>query len=451
MSLLIFPYQTNPPPQKKATHWTPDHTKQTSKNTATTKPNNYNTIIPKLSIEDQMTTDIKDTGHFKRSLSPDNTVIYDEKKKTKVTPSNASTETTTKSSSNHEEKTSRDYYFDSYAHYGIHEEMLKDEVRTRAYQDAILNNAHLFKDKIVLDVGCGTGILSMFCAQAGAKHVYGIDCSSIIDQARIIIEKNGFGNVITLIKGKVEDVELPFPPPSNSNITKEEIGEKNETNLKFVDIIVSEWMGYFLLYESMLDTVLFARDKWLVPENGIILPDKAVLYLCAAEDGHAKRERVDFWQDVYGFDFTTLRDIAIKEPVVDIIDSKAIVTDSVPILEIDILTCTKEDLTFQSDFCLTSVRNDYVHGLVAFFECAFTQIHKPIGFSTSPFANYTHWKQTLFYLLDTITVCNGEKIQGKISCKPNEKNNRDLDIQFSLTVDGRYTKISEKEITYHLR
>lgn len=358
-----------------------------------------------------------------------------------------------------EEKTSRDYYFDSYAHYGIHEEMLKDEVRTRSYQNAILNNKHIFKDKIVLDVGCGTGILSMFCAQAGAKHVYGIDCSSIIDQAQIIIEKNGFGDLITLVKGKVEEVELPYPPPglSKANVEEQQHDKKQEKNesdgeqLKFVDIIVSEWMGYFLLYESMLDTVIFARDKWLVPKNGMIFPDKAVMYLCAAEDGQVKRDRFDFWKNIYGFDFTTLRDIAIKEPIVDVVESKAIVTDSVPILSIDILTCTKEDLSFQSDFCLTALRNDYVHGLVAFFECAFTQIHKPIGFSTSPFSQYTHWKQTLFYLIDTITVCKGETIYGKISCKPNEKNNRDLDIQLNLSVDAMYTKIINKEIMFYLR
>jgi ribosomal protein L11 methylase PrmA len=52
--------------------------------------------------------------------------------------------------------------------------MLKDEVRTGKYQAAILHNAALFKDKVVLDVGCGTGILSMFCAQAGAKKVIGV-------------------------------------------------------------------------------------------------------------------------------------------------------------------------------------------------------------------------------------------------------------------------------------
>ena len=40
-----------------------------------------------------------------------------------------------------------------------------------------------------------------------------------------------------------------------------------------VDIIISEWMGYCLFYESMLDTVLYARDKWLKPD-GLMFPDK---------------------------------------------------------------------------------------------------------------------------------------------------------------------------------
>ena len=74
----------------------------------------------------------------------------------------------------HDDMTSKDYYFDSYAHFGIHEEMLKDEVRTKTYQDAIMLNPHLFKGKTVLDVGCGTGILSMFAAKAGAAKVIGV-------------------------------------------------------------------------------------------------------------------------------------------------------------------------------------------------------------------------------------------------------------------------------------
>merc|ERR1712223_1977732 len=120
-----------------------------------------------------------------------------------------------------EEMTSKDYYFDSYAHFGIHEEMLKDEVRTLTYRNSMYHNKHLFKDKVVLDVGCGTGILSMFAKKAGAKHVYGIDMSSIIDHAKVIVKDNGMEDGITLMKRKVEEVELPVDK---------------------VDIIISEWM-----------------------------------------------------------------------------------------------------------------------------------------------------------------------------------------------------------------
>jgi len=199
----------------------------------------------------------------------------------------------------------------------------------------------------------------------------------------------------------------------------------------------------------MLDTVIFARDKWLVP-NGIILPDKAVLYLCAVEDAHYKSDRIDWWNEVYGFDFSPIRELAIKEPIVDVVDAKAVVTDAVPFLNVDILTCKKEDLAFESDFCLTAMRNDYIHGFVAYFECAFTQLHKPVGFSTSPFSNYTHWKQTLFYLPDALTVQRGEKITGRFVCKPNVKNNRDLDINLTVKFSGAYSKYSGK-IDYYLR
>lgn len=327
------------------------------------------------------------------------------------------------------DRTSKDYYFDSYSHHAIHEEMLKDEVRTKTYEMAIKQNPHLFVGKIVLDVGCGTGVLSMFAVQAGAAHVYAVDCSSIIDQARAIIKLNKFDDKITCIQGKIEEIELPVPK---------------------VDVVLSEWMGYCLLYESMLDSVLFARDKWLVP-NGVVFPDKAVLYLAAIEDGQVKRERIDFWDDVYGFDMSPIKEIAIKEPVVDVVEAKALLTDSVAVLTLDILTCTKEDLDFTNSFTLKTQRNDYIHGLVAYFECAFTQVHKPIGFSTAPFARYTHWKQTIFYLEETLTVCEGETIEGEFACRPNSKNKRDLDIIFSLSFDGRYSQFKKEGIKYRLR
>ncbi|KAJ2547906.1 Nuclear SAM-dependent mono-and asymmetric methyltransferase [Coemansia sp. RSA 1933] len=317
--------------------------------------------------------------------------------------------------------TSKDYYFDSYAHFGIHEEMLKDVVRTTSYRDAILKNKAIFKDKVVLDVGCGTGILSMFAAKAGAKHVIGVDMSNIIDKAKLIVKENGLSDKVTLLKGKMEEVVLPFDK---------------------VDIIISEWMGYFLLYESMLDTVLVARDKYLNP-GGMIFPDTATMVISTIEDGEYKEEKLNFWDDVYGFKMTCIKDAAMHEPLVDTVESRCINASHCVFKTIDILTVKKEDLTFDLPFEIAINRDDYVHAFISWFDIEFRACHKPIHFSTGPFADYTHWKQTVFYTQNTLTVCKGDVIKGNITCAPNASNPRDLDISINYAMTGKVDSAEE--------
>ncbi|XP_017587048.1 PREDICTED: protein arginine N-methyltransferase 1-B-like, partial [Corvus brachyrhynchos] len=91
--------------------------------------------------------------------------------------------------------------------------------------------------------------------------------------------------------------------------------------------------------------------------------------------------------------------------------------------EVDIYTVKVEELTFTAPFCLQVKRNDYVHALVAYFNIEFTRCHKRTGFSTSPESPYTHWKQTVFYMEEYLTVKSGEEIFGTITMKPNAKNN----------------------------
>uniref|UniRef100_A0A182PN09 type I protein arginine methyltransferase n=1 Tax=Anopheles epiroticus TaxID=199890 RepID=A0A182PN09_9DIPT len=326
---------------------------------------------------------------------------------------------------NAEDMTSRDYYFDSYAHFGIHEEMLKDEVRTLTYRNAMYHNKHLFKGKVVLDIGCGTGILSMFAAKAGAAKVIAIECSNIIDYAQKIIEANNLKETITLVKGKVEEVTLP-------------------DGYDQVDIIISEWMGYCLFYESMLDTVIYARDKWLKKDTGMMFPDRCTLFVTAIEDRQYKDEKINWWDDVYGFNMSSIRKVAISEPLVDVVDPKQVVTSAYMVKEIDLYTVRKEDLEFESSFCLMVKRNDFIQALVTYFNVEFTKCHKRLGFSTAPDAPYTHWKQTVFYFDDYLTVKKGEEVHGTFKMKPNVRNNRDLDFTIDLQFKGELSKVDEK-------
>lgn len=263
-----------------------------------------------------------------------------------------------------------DYYFGSYSHFYIHEEMLKDKERTLAYKRAIERNYNDFKGKIVMDIGAGTGILSIFAARAGASHVYAIENAEIAHYAKEIIKRNGLADKITVLKGKMEEIVLPVPK---------------------VDIIISEWMGYFLLYESMLDTVLWARDKYLV-EGGKMLPDRAKIFIAAIEDGQYKHSKTTFWDDVYGVDMSCMALQCIKEPLIDTCNGDMIISDSCKILDLDLVKMDKGDVEFTSEYELKFIHNDKCHALVAWFDTDFADLEKPITLTTSPYCTPTHWK-----------------------------------------------------------
>lgn len=110
-----------------------------------------------------------------------------------------------------------------------------------------------------------------------------------------------------VIQGKVEDIKLP-------------------EDVK-VDVIISEWMGYALLYESMLDSVLVARDRFLKPD-GLLVPSECriMLALCSGEE--IRKERIEFWSDVYGFEMGVMAESVWGEAVVDVVGSETVLSEA---------------------------------------------------------------------------------------------------------------------------
>ncbi|XP_028399544.1 protein arginine N-methyltransferase 3-like [Dendronephthya gigantea] len=304
-----------------------------------------------------------------------------------------------------------DPYFSSYSHYSIHEEMLKDKVRTLSYKNFTHKNRHLFEGKVVLDVGCGSGILSIFAAQSGARKVFGIDKSSIVYHAMDIVRENKLDNIVTLRRGKVEDINL---------------------DVEKVDIIISEWMGYFLLFESMLDTVLFARDKWMAPD-GKVYPDICTMSIVGVEDKKRMEDKITFWEDVYGVKMSCMKNLVLSEPVVDIVDPNTIVTSNCVLKEINVNKVTTESLDFKSDFQLQALRDGNLNIIVGYFDIMFEEnCTEKISFSTHPTSPPTHWKQTLFYLESPLALRKDELIDGTLQCRKNRKDPRSLDIVLEI-------------------
>ncbi|KAK1999540.1 methyltransferase domain-containing protein [Colletotrichum falcatum] len=334
------------------------------------------------------------------------------------------------------------YYWESYAANDIHETMLKDKVRTDSYRDFVYNNKSLFKDKIVLDIGCGTGILSMFCAKAGAKQVFAVDKSDIIDKARENVFNNGLADKVTCIRGRVEDISLPVDQ---------------------VDIIISEWMGYCLLYEAMMNSVLAARDRFLKPD-GLIAPSISTIWMAPVSDPDYVTDFVTFWDDVYGFDMKSMKAGIYDEARIEIMPEDCICGTPSQISYIDLHTVKIEDLDFEAQWRMTLSKDiPSLDGFLIWFDIFFTTsrnntipaglqvktgetgVTRPgeVAFTTGPSGPDTHWKQGFLmskYLEENVGAKAGAEISGRVVFKAPENNPRALTISNTWTAPTQGTK-----------
>ncbi|CAG8978088.1 hypothetical protein HYALB_00000760 [Hymenoscyphus albidus] len=334
-----------------------------------------------------------------------------------------------------EEKRDDDsHYFSSYSYNDIHETMLKDTIRTDAYRDFIYNNKDLFAGKVVLDVGCGTGILSMFCAKAGASRVISVDNSAIIDKARENIFNNGFADKITCLRGKIEEVKLPVDK---------------------VDIIVSEWMGYCLLYEAMFDSVIWARDKYLQPD-GLMVPSHINMWVAPVADPDYISDHIAFWRDVYGFDMKSMQAGIHEDAQVLDMPASTLCSEPFPFLQLSLHTTTVKDLVFKRKWEAKLTKDiDALDGFIIWFDSFFMRTRQEVvpenakaeewaasgkkgnAFTTGPGGKVTHWKQGVMLIdstkekAESTAMKAGEQLSGELEYAVPEDNSRALNVSMT--------------------
>eukprot|EP00477_Mikrocytos_mackini_P001020 GAHX01001096.1.p1 GENE.GAHX01001096.1~~GAHX01001096.1.p1 ORF type:complete len:410 (-),score=72.30 GAHX01001096.1:69-1298(-) len=357
-----------------------------------------------------------------------------------------------------------DNYFSSYGYSDIHRTMIEDDSRTGTYHRALVQNKHLVKDKIVIDIGCGTGILSYFALKAGAKLVYAFDNSDIIDRAAEIAKLNKIENVV-FVKAKFEEVlfallysdrfaytseekdevqrlkglfEKNFPIISKRNEKfMEKLSKENnacdiankilDEKLKFsdvlleqlkslcinkADILISEWMGYGLLAERMLPTVLLARDSFLKDMKkgeSMMFPSEADIYVSLIEDWYLFNDEIHWTDSVWGYNFSPLQvqnAQGRKVPRIESFNKRNLISSAEKVIGFDLRTMDVRDLEFLKAVKVKIHKSKdpennkrFFHGVCCWFDVKFSDCHKNLILDTAPFVQQTHWAQTI-YLFD---------------------------------------------------
>lgn len=179
--------------------------------------------------------------------------------------------------------------------------------------------------------------------------------------AQKVMEANNVGHIVTVIQSAVEEVELPVEQDS---LVLED-GDNEPGSTRHVDIIISEWMGYFLLRESMLDSIIRARDKFLKSNTGLMFPSHTTMLWAPVRDEEERKQSAnDYsnsmsdWQDfaqtthtVYGVDMSVLeKDFEREQKEYYLLSSRwselpgdAVVAEPKVIKHLDMMTCTIED------------------------------------------------------------------------------------------------------------
>lgn len=294
--------------------------------------------------------------------------------------------------------------------------------------------------------------------------------------ARKVMTANNVDHIVTVIQGAVEEVKLPIEEDGLES-------DDPEHPERVVDIFISEWMGYFLLRESMMDSLLRARDKFLKPATGLMFPSHTTMYLAPVQDDEerkaglneyaaAKSDWADFQEttmQVYGVDMDILaKDFDREQKEYYLWSSRwrelpdeAVLAEPKAIKHLDMMTCTIDDskgiapgdemARFHFD-----VDGAKCHGPVSGFAGWFTadfksrtdeggsnapKLSNPSFLSTGPENGYTHWGQQVFYFHSAIPLLPGEttKITGDMEMFRTKENARLYNCKIRFTAERRKT------------
>jgi protein arginine N-methyltransferase 1 len=262
-----------------------------------------------------------------------------------------------------------------------HRHYLADQARNAAFRQAIEETVR--PGDVVLDLGCGSGVLGLLACQAGAGKVYAIDSGGVIELARKLCEANGFADRVVYIKGMSTLVELP----------------------ERADVVVADQIGFgseFGLFSYFDD----ARERLLKP-GGALIPSRVDLYVAPVECPQVY-DAVDFWShDQAGFDVRPAHAAAVNACYRLRLSPDQLLGAPAMGASVSLLSPTPGALTMKTSFVVG--RAGTLHGIGGWFGA---RLSHSARISNSPLADDAIDREQVFFAIERpVDVAEGDRVE----------------------------------------
>jgi len=266
-----------------------------------------------------------------------------------------------------------------------HLDMLLDTARIDSYRRAIA--ASVQPGDVVVDIGCGTGVLSFMACEAGAKRVYAIESGPIIEAARELAIDNGFADRIEFLDGCSIDLNTPEP----------------------ADVLITETIGSAGLDEGIIAWISDARQR-LVRPGAVLLPQRLRLWVAAAESFDDHAQVADWWSPDLPYNYAAARRRAERTLwLADITPNKLL---GQPELAADIDLTTALNETTRSAGHLWVDRDGTLHGLACWFD---SLLCPGVTVDNMPPRTDSSWSHGFLPLAQPLTVTAGDQLKWELS------------------------------------
>jgi len=264
--------------------------------------------------------------------------------------------------------------------FDFHESMLHDRVRTESFLRAMVQEVR--PGDVVLDIGAGTGVLSLFATLAGASRVHAVEQGPMADVAREIAKRNGMDHRIDIINDWSTGTSLSEP----------------------ADLLVTETVGNIGFEEGILSWVLDARERLLKP-GATIIPTSISMVAAAVESWHDYKEIAWLKDPLYELDFTALSDFGIRSMLWVDLSPVSLVTKPATLTTVELATTEEKEV---GGTVTVAARRD---GLIQGIGCWFTAVIAPgISVSNEPPTKVPSWSQGFLPLPEPLPVSAGDEL-----------------------------------------